>query len=272
MEKALSGKRIAIGGSRKLEELKTLIIKQGGVPLVRSLQGTVFLAEKEVEPDLVKLIQQGADWLVFTTGIGIETMVNIAQKLGLEEQLLNIIREAKVASRGYKTLGVLKKLGITPEAVDEDGTTIGLIRALQNFDFTGKSVTVQLHGETAPTLSQFLGERGANVKKILPYQHIAPDTETVHKLCHELLSTECDAVCFTTATQVRSLFNYARENGIQKEIADAFNHHVLAVAIGKVTLEALKEEEIKHVLVPVHERMGAMIITLAKYYQLETPN
>jgi uroporphyrinogen-III synthase len=267
MEKGLAGKRIVIGGSRKIEEISTLIEKQGGVPLVRPLQGTVFLADKEVEPDLVKFVEEGADWVIFTTGVGIETLVNIAVKLGIEEQFLQVIRKANVASRGYKSLAVLKKLEISPVAVDEDGTTKGLIHSLENVDFAGKKIMIQLHGESAPLLTKYLENQGASVQKILPYQHIAPETATVCKLCEELLSNECDAVCFTTATQVRSLFEYAREQGFISEIVKSFKENVLAVAVGKVTAEALKEEGIERVLAPENERMGAMIIELAKYYK-----
>ncbi len=42
---------------------------------------------------------------------------------------------------------------------------------------------------------------------------------------------------------------------------------VLAAAVGKVTAEALKEEGVERVLAPESERMGAMIIELAHYYQ-----
>lgn len=272
MKKALSGKRIVIGSSRKIEEIQTLIKKQGGIPLVRSLQGTVFLAEKEVEPDFVDFIKNGADWVIFTTGIGLETLVKIAVKLGYKEEFLSNLRQAKVASRGYKTLAALRKLEITPAIIDEDGTTKGLIHGLRSFDFSGKRVMIQLHGETAPKLLHFLEERGASIQKILPYQHIPPETETVQKLCQELQNYDCDAVCFTTATQVRSLFEYARANHFHKEIIEDFRQHVLAVAVGKVTLEALKEEGVDRVIVPEHERMGAMIIQLAKYYQNETTN
>jgi len=104
------------------------------------------------------------------------------------------------------------------------------------------------------------------VQKILPYQHIEPEVETVKSLCKELIADECDAVCFTTAVQVRSLFDYARKTNSYKEIVGAFKDQTLAVAVGKVTLEALKEEGIDRVLVPENERMGAMIITLANYY------
>ncbi|MFP5112024.1 uroporphyrinogen-III synthase [Bacillaceae bacterium C204] len=266
MEKGLTGKQVVICGSRKIEEISTLIEKQGGVPLVRPLQGTVFLAEKEVEPDIREFVENGADWVIFTTGIGFETLVELAAKLGLQDSFLKIIREAKIASRGYKTLSALKKYELKPLLVDVDGTTKGLALALENVDFSGTRVMVQLHGETAPELTKFLEERGATVKKILPYQHIAPDNETVERLIHELQFGKCDAVCFTTATQVHSLFEYARENNIYPEIMAAFKEKVVAVAVGKVTEAAIKEEGIERVVVPENERMGAMVIELAKYY------
>lgn len=267
MGKGLEGKRIVIGGSRKIEEICTIIKKQDGIPVVRSLQGTVFLAEKEVEPDLRKFIDNGADWVVFTTGIGTETLVNLAEKLGLKDQLLKIVHNAKVASRGYKTLAALKKLAIIPDAIDEDGTTMGLTRSLKNINFSGKKVMIQLHGEKAPVLTKFFEDHGARVHKILPYQHIAPESETVKKLCKEMINNEVDAVCFTTAIQVRSLFEFAKEHGNYNIILHSLNQHVVPVAVGKVTAEALREEGIKQIISPANERMGAMIMELSQYYQ-----
>lgn len=266
MEKGLTGKRVVICGSRKIEEISTIIEKQGGVPLIRPLQGTVFLAEEEVEPYLREFVQIGADWVIFTTGIGFETLVDLAAKLGLRDSFLKNIREAKIASRGYKTLSALKKYDLKPEVVDEDGTTRGLAFALDNVDFYGKRVMVQLHGETAPTLTKFLEERRATVQKILPYQHIAPDDEIVDRLCNELLFNGCEAVCFTTATQVHSLFDYVREHNIYTDIVASFKEKVVAVAVGKVTEAALKDEGIERIVVPENERMGAMVIELVKYY------
>ncbi len=154
----------------------------------------MFLAEKEVGPDLRAFVETGADWVIFTTGIGTETLVNLADKLGIGERYLQAIRGAKAASRGYKTIAALKKLGITPVAADEDGTTKGLIDSLQSHDFSGKRVMVQLHGENAPSLLQFLEEKGAAVFPLLPYRHVAPDRETVALLCSEVINREVDAV------------------------------------------------------------------------------
>ncbi|MGG4488101.1 uroporphyrinogen-III synthase [Metabacillus idriensis] len=266
MGKGLEGKRIVIAGSRKTDEISTLIEKQGGIPFVRSLQGTVFLAEEQVEPALRTFIQEGADWVIFTTGIGTETLLNLARKLGEEEAYLKRIHQAKIASRGYKTFAALKKLDLTPAAKDDDGTTRGLVRALENEDLSGKKVMVQLHGETAPALIKFLKEKGASVLQVLPYQHIAPDEKAVSLLCEEMQSLQVDAVCFTAAIQVREFFAYVKKKDCLHEILHAFNTDVLPVAVGKITAEALIEEGVQNPLAPDLERMGAMIIELAKYY------
>ncbi|MGR0119014.1 uroporphyrinogen-III synthase [Bacillus halotolerans] len=267
MGKGLHGKRVAIGGSRKTEEISTIIEKQGGIPVVRPLQGTVYLAEEQVEPELRKFAEEKADWVIFTTGIGTETLVKMAEKIGVKDEFLLAIRQAKAACRGYKTLSALKKLGITAEASDEDGTTSGLIRSLEPYDFSGKKVMVQLHGENAPALIAFLEEKGASVLPILPYQHIPPEEETVELLCREMLNGELDAVCFTTAIQVRSLFQFAKERGFINEVKAVFEERAIAAAVGKVTAEALREEGITRLLAPEIERMGAMIIELSRYYE-----
>jgi uroporphyrinogen-III synthase len=269
MAHGLLGKRIAIGASRKLEEMSALIEKQGGIPVIRSLQGTMFFDEKKVEPDLKKLIEEGADWVILTTGLGTDALLQLAQNLGIEEQFVNIVQQAKVAARGYKTLAVIKRLNVTPIAVDDDGTVNGLIQSLGNYDFSGQKVMVQLHGETAPELIQFLREQGATILEILPYVHISPERETVALICKELFAGELDAVCFTTAIQVRSLFIFAKENDCIQELLTAFNEKTLAVAVGKVTAEALREEGVERIIAPELERMGAMVIELARYYENE---
>jgi uroporphyrinogen-III synthase len=263
----LKGKKIVIAGSRKTDEMSLLIEKQGGTPVIRPLQGFVYFDEKAVEKELVYCVNNTVDWFLFTTGTGTETLLDAAEQLGIRSALIQRMKDAKVASRGYKTYSTVKKLDLKPTVVDNDGTTQGLINELADYDFAGQCVVVQLHGEPQPSLIQFLEERGANVVQLLPYRHIEPDQSTMETLCQELASSSVDAVCFTTAVQVRYLFDYARRQGILEAIQAAFAGEVLAVAVGKVTAEALKEEGVDLVISPENERMGAMIIELVKYYE-----
>ncbi|WP_026672074.1 uroporphyrinogen-III synthase [Alkalihalobacterium bogoriense] len=270
MEKGLAGKTIVLAASRKTDEMTTLIEKQGGTALVRSMQGTVFLAEKEVEPVLKQIVEEKPDFFIFTTGIGTQTLLDVASRLGIYDDFLSVIQNASVASRGYKTFGVLKKLGIQPVAVDEDGTTAGLIQSLKHIDLQGKRVAVQLHGDASPKMIGFLEGKGASILQVLPYQHTAPDDVIVETLIQEMKEKKVDAVCFTTAIQVRSLFKYAKKIGTDKELLSLFTNEIDAVSVGKVTSEALREEGVEHYVAPELERMGAMIIELSKYYNLQS--
>ena len=266
LEHMMEGKKVVIAGARKLEEFSALIEKQGGIPVIRSMQGTVYLAEDAVEDDLRKLMVNGADWLIFITGVGTDTLFDQAEKLGIHGEFLQIVEQSQVAARGYKTLAALKKRGIKPAAVDDDGTNRGLIRVLADVELSGQQVAVQLHGEPAPGLIRFLEGKGAVVTQLLPYRHIAPESHIVETLCKELIDGTVDAVCFTTGLQIHNLFNYARQQGYGEEIKQSFANKALAVAIGRLTAESLTEEGVERILIPESERMGAMIFALRDYY------
>ncbi|ARK28588.1 uroporphyrinogen-III synthase [Halalkalibacter krulwichiae] len=264
---SLENKRVVLAASRKTEEMSLLIEKQKGTPLVRSLQGTVFLNDEQVREDLKQMVQQKFDWMIFTTGIGTNKLLELAEEMNVKGQLLDVIRQSKVGARGYKTFAALKQIDVKPAAKDEDGTIRGLIESLQSVDFKGKKVLVQLHGENAPTLIDFLEEAGAEVMQVLPYKHVDPDPQTVELFCQELINNEIDAVCFTAAIQVRSFFKYVREKEYLPKVIEALNKDVMAVAVGKVTAEALSDEGVERIVSPELERMGAMIIELSKYYE-----
>ncbi len=268
MKTGLSGKKIVLAASRKTDEMSKLVEKQNGTPLVRSLQGTVFKADEQVKADIKKIVNEQFDWMIFTTGIGTNALVDLAEELDLLQPFLQVIQKAKVGSRGYKTFAALKKLDVAPDVKDDDGTIKGLLAAFEGVDFAGKKVLVQLHGENAPALIQYLEQNGADVMQVLPYQHVDPDFDVVEKLCQELIHSEVDAVCFTAAIQVRSFFNYVKKKGYVEQVLEAFKEDVLAVAVGKVTAEALTEEGVERIVAPELERMGAMIVEMTRYYEL----
>lgn len=266
MVKALNGKRIAITGSRKLVELSEVIVRQGGIPLVRPQQGSLILQENDVKHDLYRLIESGTDWMIFTTGTGFEALIEQAQQLNIYKPFIEVLRHSKIGARGYKTYAILKKLELKPIVLDDDGTTAGLIRELRGHQFRGLGVTIQLHGEEVPSLVSFFEKEGAVARTILPYKHIAPDLDVTHKLCREIIEGSIDAVCFTTAVQVRYFYQHLKLIGQKEDVNQCFKDRVLAAAVGRVTAEALREEGVDRVLVPDLERMGAMIVEISKYF------
>lgn len=266
MAKRLEGKRIAITGPRKAEELSSIVHKMGGVALIRPAQGTVFLDEPELGSGISEWIRLKPEWSILTTGMGLEALINTAQEMELEENFIESIAHSKIAARGYKTVNALKKRGLTSLVRDDDGSTEGLLRQMEEYDFTGKNVVVQLHGDPAPHLVSWLEERGATVRTVLPYKHIAPPEEQLQQLLDDILERRVDAVTFTSGPQVRFLIGHAAERGLEEALRASFEDEVVAVAVGKVTAQSIREEGIERVVAPKEERMGSMMVELAKYY------
>ncbi|MBP1156864.1 MULTISPECIES: uroporphyrinogen-III synthase [unclassified Paenibacillus] len=263
----LEGKRIALTGPRKAAELSIMVEKLGGIPVVRPTQGTVAIEREKVEKKITDLIENGTDWIIFTTGVGTEMLVQAAESMGVAEAFIDTLRRTQIAARGYKTVKYLKSLGLEPTVRDDDGTTVGILRALKPYDLHGRRVALQLYGDHAPRLVGWLGEQQAQYYEILPYVHVPPEMNVINKLLSEIVEGELDAVTFTSTPQVRFLMSYAREKGLADRLADAFRGTTVAVAVGKVTAEALRDEGIQRVVAPEEERMGSMIVSLAKYYE-----
>jgi len=265
---ALQGKRIVIAGSRKTDEMCMVIEKQGGVPIVRSLQGLTMFEEELLEEPLRKFAMQGADWVILTTGMGSDQIVNTSDRLGIKQAVIDRLSQAKIGTRGYKTSAFLKRTGLKAIVSTDDGTMDGLIENLAAFDFEGQNVWIQLHGESAPKLVRFLENKGASqVEAVLPYKHVPPDAATVEMFLTELAAGSFDAVCFTTAVQVHYLFRHAMESGRKERLLNSFDGQTVAAAVGKVTAAALKEYGVERIIVPELERMGALVIEIGRYYE-----
>ncbi|WP_176465912.1 uroporphyrinogen-III synthase, partial [Virgibacillus sp. 7505] len=63
------------------------------------------------------------DWFIFTTGIGVQTLLAFAEEAGVKEAFLKQVRSARIAVRGYKAKNALLKENIAMDIVSEDGTT-----------------------------------------------------------------------------------------------------------------------------------------------------
>lgn len=263
----LNGKKVVLTGTRRLEEISSLVESRGGIPLVRSTQGQACPTEKELEPYIHRLIQGEYDWVVLTTGAGTETILKTAENMGLGEDVKKALRKTKIALRGYKTQNVVKSLGLAPVIRDEDGTTTNLIKTLASHHIKGKRIALQLYGEPIPELNEFLENRHVQYDELYPYRYLTPDPGVLDTLMKEILEGEVQGVALTSAVQVRNLFHYGYEQGLSDQLVKAFNKHVIAGVVGKVTEETLQKVGVSRMIKPERERMGAMIMAMDRYFK-----
>ncbi|MNP10120.1 uroporphyrinogen-III synthase [compost metagenome] len=269
MAQNMEGKVIAIAASRKVAEMAKLVENMGGTPVHRPAQGTVFLDDESLHSGLVSWIENPPEWVIFTTGVGLEALFNMAESMGIAEKFLDILSKSSIAARGYKTVNALKKRNLFPIVRDDDGSSAGLIRSFASHDLKGTRVILQLHGESAPKLTQWLEEQGAVTTPLLPYRHVQPEVHQLEQLLVDIEQSNVDAVTFTSSPQFHFLVEYAREQGRMKALLEAFAGPVIAVAVGKVTAQALLEEGIERIIFPEEERMGSMMVTLGRYFEAQ---
>ena len=263
----LDHKCIALLGTRKIDEQTNIISQLGGTAVHRPAQGTVFFDSSFIGSEVKEIIKGRFEWIIFTTGVGIEKLFEVAKEMEYEKDLQSALEKMSIAVRGYKSANTLKKLGLTPLVRDDDGSISGLIRQMEAYDLKEKTIAVQLYGDPAVELINWLKAQEANYQEIIPYQHIPPKKEVLEKLMNEILTNEVHAVSFTSVQQVRFLFKYAVERNLKFELLNAFENHVLALPVGKVTGNALRERGVKRMIIPQDERIGSALMTLSKHYK-----
>ncbi|GGH88483.1 uroporphyrinogen-III synthase [Pullulanibacillus pueri] len=266
--KGLTGKHIGIAADRQAEAISTLIQKQGGIAVSKPIQGEKWLDEKSAAYDVARFLNHPFDWALFTTGIGAEALEKAAQSIHRLDDYIDKLSKTSLAIRGTKTQDWLKKWGLEPTILSPNGTMHTLIQLLDAHPTTKQALFYQSYDQEERQLVQALNQLSMDVYHSEPYHYFPPDRAIVEALRFGITSQSLDAVVFTSKTQVENLF---RDAGASqgKLLYQAFETHVLAVAVGQVTAEALHNHGISKVLQPERAKMGAMIIALAQHFSNE---
>ncbi|WP_424474957.1 uroporphyrinogen-III synthase [Oceanobacillus kimchii] len=256
-------KRIGIAASRRSSEISTLVKKINGTPVVFSIQGEQVLNDETSERDVEELIANAFDFVVLTTRIGASTLEEASWRVNRFPEFIRKLSSIPLAIRGSKTEKWLKKHSLNAKVVSKDGTMENLLNSLTPLiGRESNKVFLQTYTEDDLVLKEKLESIGCNVYMSKPYRYRNPDKETIDKLELNIVEQNLDAVIFTSKTQVKNLFRTAIDTEL---LAEAFNNHVTAVAVGKVTANQLNQYGIGRVVQPANQKMGAMIIELRDY-------
>jgi uroporphyrinogen decarboxylase len=267
---ALKGFRLVSFESRQAAAMTELIRKQGGdclsapsmkeVPLEHNTEAFLF-AEK--------LFDGRIDVLICMTGVGTRALIQtLAPKYG-QERVVKALSVPLIVARGPKPVKVLNEFGV-PIAVriGEPNTWREILSELVDHKevgtLKGRTVAVQEYGVTNDDLIAGLKRLGANVVRVPVYRWTLPDDlKPLKDAAREALAGRLDAALFTSANQIHNVMRVAAEDGIEKDLADAFNRLVVC-SIGPLCTEALVSHSITVDLEPEHSTMGAFALDIAR--------
>jgi len=250
----LAGRRIALPESRELDLFADMLIKRGAAVLRCPLVSIHDAPDQApVLAWLQSFVEHSADDLILLTGEGLRRLVSSAERAGgnLAPRFVARLGEVRKITRGPKPGAALRKLGLKADVVAVEPTTEGVIKTLETENLAGRRIAVQLYGtEPNELLIGFLNRAGAEVSSVSPYiyaDHI--EDVQVEALITALIARDVDAIAFTSATQVRRLFQIARRGAGEDALLAALAA-IKVAAVGPVVAEELNERGVGVDLMP----------------------
>lgn len=129
---SFKGLRVLSLESRRAKEIEKLIRTYGGEAIVVPAMREVGLDSNAEALEFAEGLLRGEfDLVIFMTGVGVRTMLNIVQTRFDGEEFLAALRKVKIAARGAKPATALRELKVPLHVVsDEPSTWRELLRAI----------------------------------------------------------------------------------------------------------------------------------------------
>lgn len=254
--------------SRRANEICKLIRTYGGEPFSAPSMRELPLDSNQPILQFVKELMSGSyDLVVFTTGVGVRQLVQIATAHFDREAFLSALRSVRIAVRGPKSTAALRELNIVPAIVaDEPFTWRSLLAAIQarlGSAIKDMHIAIQEYGAPNAEMLSAFAEKNISVTRVPVYQWALPEnTGPLREAILALAQKQMDVVLFLNAVQAVHLFQVADEMSQTDAMRDGLRTAVIG-SIGPSTTEALVSFDIQPDYEPTQSRMGFLVNELA---------
>jgi uroporphyrinogen-III synthase len=266
---SFKGVRVLSLESRRAVETAKLIRTYGGDPLTAPAMREIPMGSDGAVIEFAEALIAGAfDLVIFTTGVGVRTLIKTVSEHMDREQFLAALRTVKIAARGPKSSTALREIGIPITVVaPEPFTWRVLVQAMEDKfgpALTGMNVAVQEYGTSNPELLTALAEKSVSITRLLVYQWALPeDTQPLREAVIALAHGHVDLVLFMNAGQVVHLFLMAERMGYTDALYEGFRSTVIG-SIGPSTTEGLSMYRLAPDFEPSQSKMGFLIKEIAE--------
>lgn len=264
------GLRVLALETRRAREIAKLIRTYSGEPLVVSAMREVPLESNQEALNFAAGLMQGEfDLVIFLTGIGVRTLVDIVQTKYDREEFLAALRRVKVAARGPKPAAVLRELQVPVTMTASEPCTwrelMDMLDKQLGASMGGLRIAVQEYGASNPELLAALAENSVDVTRVPVYQWALP--EDLHPLREAVLGIangHMDVILFTSAVQIIHLFLVAEQMNYVEPLREGLRS-VAICSIGPTTSEELRHHGVEPDMEPSHPKMGFLVNEAAQH-------
>lgn len=255
--------------SRRSDEMTSLIARHGGQAVSAPSMREIPIGDNPQAADYIRgMLQNQFSMTILMTGVGTESLFEVAQSLNLYEQLLDAMRRSLVVIRGPKPAAVLNKAGLRYDLKAPEPNTwrelLGVLdeAAVRNpalFGMKGKAVAVQEYGLPNPRFYQELETRGAQITPVPVYRWALPENlKPLQDAIQQIVSGHIDIVLFTSANQITNVLSVAAELQLLDELKSGLRD-TLNVSIGPTCSEAMVDNGITVGYEASPPKMGPMV-------------
>jgi uroporphyrinogen-III synthase len=256
----LAGFTVGVTAARRADELGTMIERRGASVLHGpALRIVPLVDDTELLAATRKLIEQGPDITVASTGIGFRGWVQAATEWGIGDDLVGALGAGTLIARGPKARGAIRSTGLTDAWSPPSESSAEVLEHLLGMGVRGLRIAVQQHGEPLPDMVEALTVAGADVIEVPVYRWEPPaDLGPLDRLTDATLAGDLDVLAFTSAPAAAGLLARAADRGLRDELIARLRGPVLALCVGPVTAAPLEALDIP-TLQPQRSRLGAMV-------------
>jgi len=250
-----------VTADRRQQEQVTLLERRGAQVMVGPAIRTLPLGPEEgLRAATQQLLDQPPDLVIANTGIGVRGWLAYAASWGREEDLLAVLRRARLAARGPKAAGALTTAGLTVWYQEPAETMQALVSRMIASGVAASTVAMIQDGGDDAVDPDRLTAAGATVVPVPVYRWTIPaDDKPAWRLIEAACDGRLDAVTFTAGPAVRNLFSIAAQRGADDLLREALNNSVLVACQGPVCADAAVAVGIADPLVPDRARLGTLV-------------
>jgi uroporphyrinogen-III synthase len=209
--------------------------------------------------------------MVLMTGEGLRRLMKVARAIGLADDFIAALGQARKFARGPKPGRALREIGLEPQQTTEKPTSEGIAEMLSRIDLTGHRVGLQLYPDKDHgALIGAITAQGAEVDAVLPYVYDAKAADdNILTAIEEMARGRIDAIALTSSGQVRRLFEVAQARGCEAQLREGLAQTPIA-SVGPVVSDELHSHGLHPDISPANEAffmkplISAMAVTLGK--------
>src|SRR5215207_2811599 len=272
MPDRLNGHRILILEAREEAQFSRLLAEQGA-DVVQCPMFTIHDVpdSQPIEAWIRRFIEKRCDDLVLMTGEGLRRLMKVVRRIGIEQEFIAALGNARKFARGPKPGRALREIGLEPQMTTEKPTSEGIAEMLSRLDLGGHRLGLQLYPDKDHSvLIGAIKAQGAEVDTVLPYAYDAQAADAnIMSAIDEMAAGRIDALALTNLGQIRRLIEVARARGCEDRLREGLEHTPIA-SVGPAVSDELKLHGLRTDVYPAEDAffmrplISAMAAALAK--------